>query len=235
MSAARPFEVRRFVLEGRPAFVIRPPGAPRPGGPWVWYAPTLPGLPSGEEDWMFARFLARGVAIAGVDVGESYGSPAGCALFSRFHAHAVAGLGLSSRVRLLGRSRGGLMHVNWAAGNAHLVERIAGIYPVCNLASYPGLATACGAYGMTEAELSASLPAFNPVDRLAPLASAGVPVLLLHGDRDTVVPLEANSGLFAERYRALGGPVRLILVPGGGHDHLPHWFQCAELADFLSG
>ena len=55
--------------------------------PWVWYAPTLlPGqtsalpdisTPSGAEVWMFERFLEAGVAVAGIDAGESYGSPAG--------------------------------------------------------------------------------------------------------------------------------------------------------------
>jgi hypothetical protein len=37
----------------------------------VWYAPTLPSLPEARENWMFERFLAAGIAVAGVDVGES--------------------------------------------------------------------------------------------------------------------------------------------------------------------
>jgi len=59
-----------FSVEGATAFVILPPDVPknRPT-PWVWYAPTLPGLPEAREKWMFDRFLASGIAIAGIDVG----------------------------------------------------------------------------------------------------------------------------------------------------------------------
>ena len=53
------------------------------------------------------------------------------------------------------------------------VAGIAGIYTVCDLRSFPGLAKACGAYGMDEAALAACLADHNPVDRLRPLAEAG--------------------------------------------------------------
>ncbi|MDP6046768.1 MAG: dienelactone hydrolase family protein, partial [Phycisphaerae bacterium] len=76
-----PIKKEVFQIEGRPAFLILPPtvktGSPVP---WIWYAPTLPGLPGGAEKWMFDQFLAKGIAIAGVNVGESYGSPRGRAV-----------------------------------------------------------------------------------------------------------------------------------------------------------
>ena len=65
-----------FTVSGRTAFLISPP-EPAPSRPWVWYAPTLPRLPAAAEKWMFEKFLAAGIAIAGIDVGESNGSPAG--------------------------------------------------------------------------------------------------------------------------------------------------------------
>jgi pimeloyl-ACP methyl ester carboxylesterase len=219
---------------GRPAFLLLP--TERPAGrptPWVWYAPTLPGLPGPEEKWMFERFLAAGIAVAGIDVGESYGSPAGSALFTALHDELVGRRGLAPKAVLLGRSRGGLMLINWAADHPDQVAGIAGIYPVCNLASYPGLARACGAYGLTEAELTRRLGEFNPVDRLGRLAQAKVPIFLLHGDRDATVPLEANSGALAQRYTALGGPVTLRLQPGRGHDMWEGWFQSPELVEFV--
>ena len=43
-------------------------GHPNRPTPWVWYAPTLPALPEARESWMFERFLAAGIAVAGVDV-----------------------------------------------------------------------------------------------------------------------------------------------------------------------
>ena len=74
---ALPLPGEVFAVEGCTAFVILP--APenlhtnRPI-PWVWYAPSLPNLPEARERWMFDRFLAADIAVAGVDVGESYGS-----------------------------------------------------------------------------------------------------------------------------------------------------------------
>jgi hypothetical protein len=65
-----------FTVQGRTAFLI--PAQTVAAGkakPWVWYAPTLPGLPGEAEKWMFEQFTEAGIAIAGIDVGESYGSP----------------------------------------------------------------------------------------------------------------------------------------------------------------
>ncbi len=220
-----------FGVAGHTAFLIAPVRATRPR-PWVWYAPVLPGTPGPEEGWMFEQFLAAGIAIAGIDVGESYGSPRGRRLFSALHA-ALIRRGYSKRPCLLARSRGGLMHYNWAAEHPTLVAGIAGIYPVCNLSSYPGLKTACGAYGLSETQLAARLAEHNPVDRLAPLARAKVPLFHTHGDEDTVVPFEANSALVARRYRKLGGPMTLRVLEGQGHNWWPGWFQCQELVDFV--
>jgi glyceraldehyde 3-phosphate dehydrogenase len=71
---------------------------------------------------------------------------------------------------VLARSRGGLMLYNWAAEHPECVAGIAGIYPVGNLRSWPGLDRACGAYGLTAAQFEEQLTQHNPIDRLAPLA-----------------------------------------------------------------
>ena len=223
-----------FEVEGRTAFLILPAkGSAAPSRPWVWYAPTLPGLPSAAERWMFEKFLAAGIAVAGIDVGESYGSPAGRALYSALHKELVQKRGLARRACLLARSRGGLMLSNWAAEHPHFVACIAGIYPVCDLQSYPGLAKACGAYRMTEAQLAAALPAHNPIDRLAPLAAAGVPIFHIHGDSDQVVPLAENSARLQQRYTQLGGTMVLETVAGRGHDMWRGWFESQALVDFV--
>lgn len=228
----RPGEV--FRVAGRTAFLIP---ATRESGkaakPWVWYAPTLPGLPGNEEQFMFDRFLDAGIAIAGIDVGESYGSPDGRRGFDALHAEMTERRGYASKPVLLGRSRGGLMTLSWAAENPDKVAGFAGIYPVCNVASYPGIAKAAGAYRMTAEELGAHLREHNPVDRLAGLAKAGVPLFAIHGDVDTVVPLEANSGLVRERYTALGGTMQLVVPAGHGHNMWSGFFQNPELVKFV--
>ena len=223
-----------FLVDAHPAFIIPAKvNSARTTKPWVWYAPTLPGLPGKEEQWMFDQFLDAGIAIAGIDVGESYGSPAGRKLFTTFHAEMTGARGYSSKPVLLGRSRGGLMTLSWAAENPDKVAGFAGIYPVCNIASYPGVAKAAGAYEMKAAELEARLQEHNPIDRLAPLARAGVPLFAIHGDVDAVVPLEANSGLVKERYTALGGSMQLVIPPGQGHNMWPGFFQSQQLVNFV--
>jgi hypothetical protein len=223
-----------FDIAGQMAFLIQPTvQASSTAIPWVWYAPTLPGLPGMEEQWMFQKFIDAGLAVAGIDVGESYGNPTGRAGFSALYDEFTRNHGLSRKAGLLARSRGGLMLYNWAAENPSCVACVAGIYPVCNLSSYPGLDKACAAYGLTEAELGAHLAEHNPIERLAPLAKAQVPIFHIHGDCDTVVPLENNSGELAQRYQALGGKMALKIIAGQGHNLWPGWFQCEDLIDFV--
>jgi predicted esterase len=223
-----------FSVAGRTAFLIAAEGAAKGAlKPWVLYAPTLPDYPGAEERWMFGKFREAGVAIAGIDVGESYGSPAGRALFSQLHAEMTEKRGYSRKPVLLGRSRGGLMTLSWAAENPDKVAAFVGIYPVCNLSSYPGVAKAAAAYEMTPEGLQAALVTHNPIDRLGPLAMAGVPLFAIHGDNDKIVPLEANSALLDSRYKALGGSMRLIIPPGQGHNLWQGFFQCRELVTFV--
>ena len=228
-----PCRVRLFDVEGGPAFAFLPQRSEHEPTPWVWYAPTFIEAHSAQDNaWLLERWLHAGFAIAGVEIGESFGSPAGRALFTAFHARATAELGLAPRPVLHPQSRGGLMLYNWAAEHPDKVACVVGVYTVCDLRSYPGLATAAPAYGMTAEELETRLADHNPIDRLAPLARHHIPILHIHGDADVLVPLEANSGELVRRYRALGGNADVIVVPGKGHEVIPEYFERTELAEF---
>lgn len=225
-----------FLVAGRPAFVFLPPEQKRTKPqPWVLYAPTLPGLPDNHEKWMHERFLAAGVAVAGIDIGESYGSPKGRELFTALYRELTARRGFAPRPCLLGRSRGGLWVTSWAADNPDKVAGLAGIYPVFDLRSYPGLATAAPAYGLTPKEMQARLDKINPIARVGVLARERIPVVLIHGDEDRVVPLKENSAEFAARYKAEGAKehVKLIVAKGQGHNYWEGFFRCRELVDFV--
>ncbi len=230
---ALPLAGEVFSVGGKVAFAMVPPEAAAGKRPWVWYAPTLPGLPAEEEKWMFERFQKAGLAIVGIDVGESYGSPEGRAAFAALYGELTERRGFAAKGVLLGRSRGGLMGLSWAAENPDKVAGFAGIYPVCNLASYPGLERASGAYHLTAEELGVHLKEHNPIDRLEGLARAGVPLFAIHGDRDEVVPLAANSQLVCDRYRALGGKMELVVPEGQGHNMWPGFFQSEALVAFV--
>ena len=187
-------------------FVLEPP-KPGPEGsrPWVWYAPVLGTNPSPNTGWMLRQLIDSGFYVAGVNVGESQGNPAGRKGYSKFYDRVVKEFKLEPKARLLGQSRGGLMVYNWAVENSDKVQCIAGIYAVCDLRSYPKLPNAAKAYGMALAEMEKALPQHNPVDRLEPLAKAKIPILLVHGDADKAVPLETNSQALHDRYRCSAG------------------------------
>lgn len=231
----------RLEVDEHDAFILKP-AKPKAGvkRPWVWYAPTL--LADREEDWMspgerhawiFKRLLAGGVYVAGVDVGESYGSPAGRAVYDRFHDRLVTRYGFSSKPGLLPISRGGLMAYNWAANRPDYVTCIGSIYPLCNLAAYPRLGRIAKPYGISVEELRAQMDQHNPVARLRPLAAARVPILHVHGDQDKAVPLQSHSAELARRYKALGGMAEVIVVPGKGHEVAPEYWQEPRLVEFF--
>jgi pimeloyl-ACP methyl ester carboxylesterase len=231
LAAASRGILQRPQVAGRPAFVLEP-SVYAPGRPWVFYAPAFDGsYPTPRQSWIFGRLLEDGIAVAGIDVGESFGNPQSRAWFDAAYEYATRTLRLAARACLVPQSRGGLMLYNWAAEHPDRVAGVTGIYTVCDLRSYPGLEKACGAYGMSAPELSARLAAHNPVDRLAPLAARRVPLWHIHGDSDAVVPLEANAGELVRRYRALGGPAELLEVPGYGHEEHALFFERQEVVE----
>jgi dipeptidyl aminopeptidase/acylaminoacyl peptidase len=130
------------------------------------------------------------------------------------------------------------MGYNWAEENATKVKCIAGIYPVMNLESWPPVSSkeftqARQAYELTRSAFREHLRDLSPIAHLQPLAQAKVSIFHLHGDRDRWVPLEQNSQLLYERYKALGGDVRVVTVTGKGHEEAPEFFESCQLASFL--
>lgn len=227
-----------FLVEGRPAFILLPPEGKRAVKgtvqPWIFYAPTLAGYPDEHEKWMHEQFLAAGVAVAGIDIGEAYGSPKGRELFSAFYKEVTVKRAFAPRPCLLGRSRGGLWMTSWACDHPDKVAGIAGIYPVIDFRTYPGIDKAAPAYGLTAAELTAKQGEHNPIERVGVLAKAKVPALFIHGDDDKMVPLKDNSAEFVARYKAAGAEdaVKLIVAKGQGHNYWEGFFRCQELVDF---
>ncbi len=223
-----------FEIDGHKAFLYAPP-KPAAGKPWLWYAPTLGGVSLFGRKMYFEAFMKAGISIAGYDLGEVRGSPASTAKFTLFYEEMVK-RGYSTNPILLGQSRGGMMTLAWAFRNPEKVRAWVGIYPVCNLASWPlknSKAQTLADFAMPEAELVAKLSEFNPVDNLKGLLANKVPTFVVHGDSDVVVPYELNTGLLKERYTAGGGQITVKLVPGEGHKVGPSFFECQELVDFV--
>jgi len=224
-----------LTIDGRPAFLFLPPESQRRSPqPWIFYAPTLPAYPDEAERWMHEQFLAAGVAVAGVDVGEAYGSPASHRAFDALYDELTLRRGFARKSCLFGRSRGGLWVSSWALHRPDRVAGIIGIYPVYDFRTYPGVTNAAPAYGFTPAELTRRVAEFNPIARAGVLARARIPFALIHGDDDKVVPLRDNSEALREAYQQLGVGelVRLIVLPGQGHSFHEPYFRSRELVDF---
>lgn len=224
-----------FLVAGRPAFVMLPPAEKRTKPqPWIMYAPTLPPYPDAAEKWMHEKFLDAGIAVAGIDIGEAYGSPKGREQFTALYDELTKNRGYATKCCLLGRSRGGLWVTSWASDHPEKVAGLAGIYPVFDFRTYPSIARAAGAYGMTAAELEAKASELNPIERVPILAKAKIPVFIIHGDDDKVVPLKENSQTFVEHYKAAGAEdkAQLVVAKGQGHNFWVGFFQCQELVDF---
>ncbi len=88
------------------------------------------------------------------------------------------------------------------------------------------------AYGFKD-DQEAITAKVSPVDALEPLAKAKVPLLLVDGDSDEVVPHQENSEVVYERYKKLGGPVERVVMPG--EDHRPHGLKDPKpILDFFT-
>ncbi len=241
-KAARAPAMKRLVLAGdtftiadRPAFVFLPPEEKRTQPqPWIFYAPTLPPYPDEAERWMHEQFVDAGIAVAGVDVGEAYGSPKSHAVFEELYRELTKNRQFASKPCLFGRSRGGLWVSSWALAHPERVAGIIGIYPVFDLRTYPGLAKAAPAYGLTPEELGIRIAEFNPIQRIDLLAKHRVPIAIIHGDTDKIVPLKENSAELLRRYQEADAAalVNLIVAEGQGHSFWPGFFQEQALVDF---
>ena len=225
------FEKHDFEVDGRSVLVVSPK-IPAPGRPWLWHGEFFGHRPAPD-----IALLQKGFHIAYMNTQDMFGSPTAVAHWDKFYAELTVKHGLSKKPAFIGLSRGGLYCYNWAAANPDKVACIYGDAPVCDLKSWPGgmlkgKSKATGnanewpkmlkAYGFQD-DAEALAYQHNPIDNLAPLAKAKVPLLHVYGDADEHVPWDENTGVIAERYKALGGDITLIAKPGVGHH--PHGLE----------
>jgi pimeloyl-ACP methyl ester carboxylesterase len=222
--------LKRVDLAGTVGFVIKPTGRVDPARRWVWIVPLWLALPSAHGNctasWYVEGLLEAGFHVAGFDVGTSLGSPKGAELFRQFQLHLVEANNLSPKARMMAVSNGGLITYGYAVRYPKRIDRIFAVYPAVDFRSWPKLERVVGpgaitpkglSYDLKPGEMVEKIEQFNPIDKLAPLARARVPLLHLHGDADKLVPLDPNSTLTAERYRNMGGEIELKVMEGSVH------------------
>lgn len=225
-----------FSVADHASFLIVPK-EPAKGNPWIWRTEFF-----GHEPQADLALLAKGWHVAYTNMQNQYGAPVATDHMKVFHDAMIKDYKLNAKVVLEGFSRGGLFALNYAILNP---ERVASLYldaPVCDFKSWPagfgtgkgspGDWTRCKAVYNLADDAAAKAYKLNPVDNVAPLAKAKVPVLAVVGDADKVVPLAENSAIVKERYTALGGTMEMIVKPGV--DHHPHSLKDpAPIVDFV--
>ena len=224
-----------FIVDGRDCILVFP-AIPLPERPWIWRTEFFDAFPQAD-----IALLQAGFHVAYMDVQNLYGAPVAIDYMDKFYAHVKKQHRLEEKVVLEGFSRGGLFAFNWAARNPEKVSCIYVDAPVCDFKSWPGgKGRSAGsqddwfrckeAYGLSEEEALAY--AKNPVDNLEPLARAQIDILSICGESDSIVPFKENTGILAERYRALGGKISVIVKPGG--EHHPHSLEDpSPIVDFI--
>jgi pimeloyl-ACP methyl ester carboxylesterase len=217
-----------FRVDGRDVIVVEPE-KPLPGRPWAWRGEFFGAFPNADVE-----LVRRGWHLAYMSVPDLFGSPRAVAHWEKLYDVLVNRHQLSPKPGLIGLSRGALYCMAWAAAHP---DRTLAVYldnGVCDFKSWPGgkpkgLGAGLGsleewakllkAYDFKD-DREAIASESNPVDRLKRPADAGIPILLVYGDEDRVVPHRENSEVVYEKYKALGGPVERIVKPGA--DHHPH-------------
>jgi pimeloyl-ACP methyl ester carboxylesterase len=218
------FDRYDFTVDGKPVLVVLPKIV-APGKPWVWHGEFFGHKPNPD-----LALLGRGFHVVYMSVPDMLGAPPAVDHWNAFYRELTEKFGFAKKAALVGLSRGGLYCYNWAAANPGKVACLYGDAPVCDFKSWPGAfgkarrsdrdwQLVLQYYGFNS-DSEAKAYTKNPVDNLAPLAAAKVPLLHVFGDADEVVPWDENTGVIADRYQTLGGNIRLIRKPGVLHH--PH-------------
>jgi pimeloyl-ACP methyl ester carboxylesterase len=213
-----------FSVAGRDCILVSPAAA-LPGRPWIWRMEFFDAFPSVD-----LALLEAGFHLAYMNVQNLYGAPASLDLLDQLYEQLALDRGMSARPVLEGFSRGALFALNWSARHPGRATCLYLDAPVCDFKSWPGgKGGAPGsahdwdllkkAYGFQD-EAEAIGYAGTPLDNLAALAQARVPIIAVYGEADVDLPPEENILLLQRRYTQLGGEITVIAKPGVGHH--PH-------------
>lgn len=204
------------------------------GHPWIWRARFF-----GHQPALDLALLERGYHLAYVDVANLYGGPEAIKRGEEFYRHLTKKFKLGPKPILEGMSRGGLFIFNFAAHHPGKVAAIYGDNPVCNFQSWPGgkngkpspgdYARCLKAYGIT-GDQAATHPQITDAEFARKIR--GIPVALVIGTADEVVPPSENAELLATHLNTLKSPLRVWRKEGLGHH--PHGLNpIAPLLEFL--
>jgi hypothetical protein len=202
---------------------------------WVWTMQFPHGF---ETRTGVYELLEAGYAYAHLSVGNTFGSPSALKNLKDFH-DKMTRIGYAQKAVLMGLSRGALFAFRYAAEYPSDVSLIYGDAPVLNFLSWPmkngrkDWERLKGAYQFEtdeEAQAFAAMPIADTSVRV--LREHSIPVVIVVGDKDTVVPIAENTDIFVNKYRALKGNV--VVIHKQHDQHVPHGLDdSSPVVDFI--
>ena len=237
------FDRIKFEFEGCLAWVVEP-AKPAAGSPWVWCMewPT-----AFQENMGVKELLAAGYRW--VTFNPAYGlnnrpfpgnqNDEMIAKRNRFQKFLVSELGLEAKCCLVGMSWGGFYSVRYASEHPECVKAMyldAPLLDFSTLSSFrkKGWERLKGFYPQVTSDY---VGANDPMQSVSParaerIAKAKIPVLLIYGAADVIVPAEPNCLRFAEAFEKAGG--HLLLWRDNLRGHHPHGLRPGECAVFVN-
>ncbi len=225
-----------FEMDGCVAWVVEP-DKPVSDGRWVWCMewPTAFQDRTGVKALLSAgyRWVTFNPASKTVYAGNQNDEM--IAKRRAFQKFLVEGLGFAPKCGLIGMSWGGYYSVRYASTHPDCVCAIYLDAPLLDFSTLKGF-NATGNYSrqklakyypfITDSYVGADDP-FQSVNRFEPIAKAGIPVLILYGGVDEVVPPEKNCMRFAVAFEKAGGD--LMIERRGKYGHHPHGVEPNEV------
>ena len=205
----------KFEFKGYEATVIRPEN---PNGKWVWKTEFLYAFDTAERE-----LLDRGYTRVYYSISNKYGSYHAVRLMHEFHKHVVREFSLEDKCLLFGFSRGGLYAFNYALFYPECVDKIYLDAPVLDMRSWPPEGSENREQVYAEFDLTPeTIETFrgHPIENLSEFFSHGIPLILVAGGADEIVPFEENSGKMIEFCKNHNIDITYIIKPECKHH--PH-------------
>ncbi len=197
----------------------------RPNGRWVLKTEYFGAFPSAELE-----LLRQGYHIFHITNETRWHVWSDTERRAKLAEYVRTEYGLSQKCVIVGMSCGGMQGIYFAANYPEYVSCMYLDAPVVNLLSCPaGIGKAIqtmldefiAAKGMDMTALLSYRD--HPLDYIPLLTSHNIPIILVAGDRDTVVPYDENGIHIDTAYRAVGNIIETIIKPGC--DHHPHGLE----------
>ncbi len=224
-----------FSHKWRDSWVVIPP-KPRKDRRWAWRTEFF-----GAFDYADVALNNMGYYLVHHSISNMYGCPQAVGYMEEFYKILTEELRLSPKAVMIGLSRGGLYAYNFAL---KYPDQVACLYldaPVMDIRSWPGgfgkgpgepgcWKECMSHYGITEKTIWEFKD--NPLDHIQEIVDAKIPVMLVAGLADTLLPYDENGGIFDREFRKLGGKIKTIAKEGC--DHHPHSLEDpTEIVEYI--